>query len=391
MRKTIKRKFALGTSNLNNVSKVPVEVEGGEVAQTPSGQVKNYQGPSHEQGGIDDTLPEGTTIFSDRISVDGKTMADRKKERDSRLDKFKKQLQRRPTDFITMNAVKRISQTNAMQDYTDLHVQNVIGATADDDMLQNAQQFAKGTGVKGVKAKRKNYALGTDNLGMAGPRTIPQINTTVNTNSFTAGDITGGVGSIISTVAPMINARNYWKNRIKITNPYKTYGDKTINTLQKNEDLIDQNKNIQLSKLATKKNATLLGNQQRASSVNTSNAMNLLTELGYSDEMVDVMSKANDLQINNNNLKAQTQLNIDATRMGGEANVQQNEKADVENYYSNMGKLASGFGTNVQQQAKLMNDRQTENEVVNMLPYMNSNGIGMKKTNRGYSPFVKQN
>ena len=43
--------------------KVPVEIEGQEVVETPAGQLFQAQGPSHENGGIDLSLPEGTDIF----------------------------------------------------------------------------------------------------------------------------------------------------------------------------------------------------------------------------------------------------------------------------------------------------------------------------------------
>ena len=51
--------FAMG----GTVGNVPVEVEGKEVAETPQGQVINFKGPSHEQGGIDVNLPAGTEVF----------------------------------------------------------------------------------------------------------------------------------------------------------------------------------------------------------------------------------------------------------------------------------------------------------------------------------------
>ena len=52
--------------------KVPVEVEGGEVAETPSGQLLDFKGPSHKEGGINTSLPPGTDIFSETIKIGGK-------------------------------------------------------------------------------------------------------------------------------------------------------------------------------------------------------------------------------------------------------------------------------------------------------------------------------
>ena len=83
-----KNNFAMG----GVVTNVPVEVEGQEVGETPSGQMIDFKGPSHEQGGIDVKLPKGTEIFSKRIKVGGKTMAERKKEREKRVLSLEKLL-----------------------------------------------------------------------------------------------------------------------------------------------------------------------------------------------------------------------------------------------------------------------------------------------------------
>ena len=64
--------------------KVPVEVEGQEVGETPSGELMEFNGPSHEAGGIPIGLPEGTEIYSKRIKVDGVSMANRKKKRENK-------------------------------------------------------------------------------------------------------------------------------------------------------------------------------------------------------------------------------------------------------------------------------------------------------------------
>ena len=47
-------------------SNVPVEVEGGEAGELPNGQILDFNGPSHSQGGILIDLPEGTEIYKKR-------------------------------------------------------------------------------------------------------------------------------------------------------------------------------------------------------------------------------------------------------------------------------------------------------------------------------------
>ncbi len=53
-----------------------IEVEDDEVLETPMGSVSKVSGASHEQGGVDVNVPDGTKIYSDRIKIDGKTMAE---------------------------------------------------------------------------------------------------------------------------------------------------------------------------------------------------------------------------------------------------------------------------------------------------------------------------
>ena len=67
-----------------------IEVEGDEVAQYPTGDLIQFNGPKHENGGIDVNLPNGTDIYSDRISIDNKTMAQRKLEREKNAAKYSK-------------------------------------------------------------------------------------------------------------------------------------------------------------------------------------------------------------------------------------------------------------------------------------------------------------
>ena len=48
--------------------------------ETPNGMVSQLKGPSHENGGIDLNIPQNSDIYSKRIKIDGKTIAQRKKE-----------------------------------------------------------------------------------------------------------------------------------------------------------------------------------------------------------------------------------------------------------------------------------------------------------------------
>jgi len=82
---------------LNNV-----EIEGGEYIQLPNMQTEIAMGPSHSNGGINTSLPEGTRVYSDTLKPQGskKTLAQMAKKYDNTKydevlnNKFAKQVDR---------------------------------------------------------------------------------------------------------------------------------------------------------------------------------------------------------------------------------------------------------------------------------------------------------
>lgn len=132
--------FAFGGKVPGNV---PVEVEGDEVGETPDGQLIDFEGPSHEKGGIDVALPEGTEIFSKRIKVKGKTMAERKKDREKKEMTLAKLLEKSGNDIVLKNSLKRTKKNNAIEEESDQKLQDMIST-----MKKMAHEFAYGGEVK---------------------------------------------------------------------------------------------------------------------------------------------------------------------------------------------------------------------------------------------------
>ena len=141
---------------------VPVEVEGQEVGETPKGEVLEFQGPSHEEGGIDTELPEGTVVYSDRIKKDGKTMADRKKIREKILTKIDKKLNgEKLLDIPTANSLGRRKAGMLAEDMTDLQIQEIVDTLKKKEDDINAFQEKTG-GVE--NAVKETLAYGTSYL-----------------------------------------------------------------------------------------------------------------------------------------------------------------------------------------------------------------------------------
>jgi len=92
------------------------EVEKQENAITPNGQFVQYNGPSHEQGGIPTKLPGGTDVFSDRLKMPGtkKTFAKLNKPNDTtKEDKILSDNKSNTIAKATASLMKLAKQTNS--------------------------------------------------------------------------------------------------------------------------------------------------------------------------------------------------------------------------------------------------------------------------------------
>lgn len=144
---------------------VPVEVEGGEMYETPEGDVGQFQGPSHEEGGIPTELPQGTSIYSVRNGVGNDTMADRKKSRERRYNSALAAVQRNPTDPIARKTLSRILQVNQQQDAQDMAIQNTMHQIDElkaqlEQLLLNPKKKVASDGGEDVKQTGEAFATG---------------------------------------------------------------------------------------------------------------------------------------------------------------------------------------------------------------------------------------
>lgn len=125
-----------------DVSAMPVEIEGNETVEYPNGQVVQYEGPSHESGGIDMNLPEGTEVYSKRIKKYNKTLADRKAERTKQLDKIQKRADKNQYDVLLQGTVGRVSANNELLDKQDKTIQGMVRDTVTINSLNQKYKAA---------------------------------------------------------------------------------------------------------------------------------------------------------------------------------------------------------------------------------------------------------
>ena len=146
-----------GAANGNNNVQGDIEAEGGEMIETPAGQVQELKGPSHEQGGIplqvNQDVPEGTKIYSDRLKVGDKTLAERKAARERQMANIEKSVSN-GADLAIKNAAQRKIKAIEAEETSDLQFQENVN-----NMLEMTKSAMKafGTGTMGVQ----EYANGT--------------------------------------------------------------------------------------------------------------------------------------------------------------------------------------------------------------------------------------
>jgi hypothetical protein len=138
-------------NGMNDVQE-DVEVEGGEMYETPQGETGEFQGPVHEQGGIPmevgKDIPEGTKVYSDRLKVGDKTLADRKDAREKKIANLEKIASDPLVDSALKNATKRKMEAIQKEEAADLQFQEQVN-----NMQAMADTMVKafGTGMQGVQ------------------------------------------------------------------------------------------------------------------------------------------------------------------------------------------------------------------------------------------------
>lgn len=155
------KKAAMGNNNVNK----DVEVEGGEMFETPQGQVGEFKGPSHEQGGIPlevgQDVQEGTKVYSDRLKVGNKTLAERKATRERQVANLEKIASNNLADQAVKNAAKRKMMAIEKEEAADLDFQEkvnnmqkmadtMVEAFAYGTSMSGIQKYPDGTGPQGI-------------------------------------------------------------------------------------------------------------------------------------------------------------------------------------------------------------------------------------------------
>lgn len=139
-------------ANGNNNVQADVEVEGGEMYETPQGEVGEFEGPSHEQGGIPlevgQDVQEGTKVYSDRLKVGNQTLAERKEARERKTANLEKIASQALVDQAVKNAAKRKMMAIQKEEMADLDFQEKVNNM---QAMADTMVAAFGTGMAGLQ------------------------------------------------------------------------------------------------------------------------------------------------------------------------------------------------------------------------------------------------
>lgn len=374
---------------------IPIEVEGGEGIQLPDGRMKEVRGPSHESGGVNVAVPDGTKIYSDRLKVDGKTMQERKMRRERNLAKLEKLLKSSPNDKLLKATVARTLETTSNEENQDMQLQQA----ANQILPEPKKKMGMGGRVKygygdeidpndplyKTPAPMLNYDPDFD-IGIAG-RNTPNTNTTPYNRAMKTpvtpyqgqmgvGDYVGLAGNAFNAIAPIINTLNDAKANKPNINRFKTFGRKALEANQTAQGYVAGVKTDANTDIDTQVNSAYARNRNSASSVNTVRALDIATDMtknkaknatndAFAKQMMALLGQESQLS----NVR-------DKYVMTGEQQRDIEDKADKDNFFSNMGQNLTNFGTNVQGIGRSLNVAKSNKVNTNLVSNLSQYGLG---------------
>ena len=344
--------------------KETVEVEGGEVIKRPGGQVEEVKGPKHEQGGVKTNLEKGTRVFSKRIGVNGKSMAQRAKEREQKIKQYAKKAAK--GDILSRLTAERQMTVNALQELADLQFQNIVGKGTEGLLNMAMQKENKGNNVK-------KYWSGTDGEDIDRiENRIPQqilpyafgINTQQSTGNNTGtpldpmfdaakraqslGTAVGLTGNIIASVGPLATTIAANKNNRPFENIYRDYGKAAENRLARLYGGVMTQSEATSKSIENMFNSLIDNVRETVSNTAVRNANTLA---GYA-KLLEAQAKntaATDQARNNiGNMLANLSLQTQRARLAGAQQADIYNRRQEDNFYTQLARNITNLGFGMQ-------------------------------------------
>ena len=325
-----------------------VEVEGKEVIETPDGEVTELKGPSHEEGGIKMDLPDGTRVFSDRLMVKGKTMADRKKARESRAISLEKKYSGK--DPITKGTLQRELLKLKSEEDQDMQIQELANSV--DTTFSEVQKGLGGeiwnalkSGVKDAHVGNLLSMYGTYKQGKDALKTVEQSRATDTVNK----------------------------------NMYEGFGQDALDTNAQAQDMVkgqmdNANKDVERS-MATSR----AQNRSSARGVAQKRAMDLASTAQANKAKEGVYDNFSKQTMSLLGQQAQLENAQDSAVMQGAAQADAANRADKDAYYNSLAVARNTKNTAMQQQGKNLNSAELERMMANLLDNFSKYGVTINR------------
>lgn len=396
---------------------VPVEVEGEEMGEMPNGQLLDFQGPSHEEGGIDIDLPKGTEIYSKRISIDGKTMAERKRTRENLVSRYTKRADK-TGDAIDKNTLDRILFGAQKEEASDRAIQDAIhkALTAKGQTLVGREKHdtnpVVGTGIAPKYSfngdmsmfdtpefktpevvtpaptvdnnfdltpeymKSKGYVnpldrfpndANTDNNVVKKSASVTTPEDTTQGFQFTGGDALNMAGNLFQGIAPYINNLNQRATDTPNINAYKDYGKEGLQKMSETEQFHKQVLDDALLNLESSRRSATTRARNTARGVNTLRALDLAAQENadaqgrslydsYASRMASTLAQ-----------EAGMENEQDRMVMQGEQARDLADRQDKDAFYTANGELLRNLGMSTAQAGKQVNQALERDAMYNLI------------------------
>jgi hypothetical protein len=340
-------------------AKSKVEVEGEETAKLPDGGFIDFEGPSHEEGGINTNLPVGTDIFSKRIKIGGETMAERETSRSKGEFSLEKLLNDNETDTVLKATLKRTKSNNNMEREQDKRLQAVV-------------RLMKGLGETRAEGEPVKFAdggsvMGTMFRGLFGGEDEDGNEVEGTAPNFTGGDLVGLAGTLYSAFAP---GKNTEKNRAGDTpniNAFEDFGNDALDRLDEAKGFISGQKENALQDVQKNRSTASAQNRKTARGVNTLRALDVATDANVNDATGDIYDNFAKQMMGLLTKQAGLENEQDTKVMAGEQTRDDNDRRDRDNYFSQLAKDIATKGQGIQQAGKMLNENKKNTVSENLL------------------------
>lgn len=336
---------------------VPVEVEGKETAELPNGEDIKFQGPSHEQGGIDTNLPEGTNIYADRLSIGGETMAERENKRKKKEDKLERILKLNPTDQIAKKTYQRVKELNDQEREEDKAYQNKI---------RNVINFAAQLGKQNLYGESK-AKFGLEDIGNF-----------MKNNSQNFGDAMSIFGDVYPAFALKKNTERMRAGEPPVENYFKDFGLDSLKTLDEMQSKTAGMEDKALMDLERKNKSQQSQNRNLVRGANEMLASNLVSQMQTNKQAGDIKTNFAKLMMDLMAKKSGTELQRDQMTMFGESKKADTERRIRDNYFTQNAEDITTLGESAQHLGKDVNARRKNDISEALLNWISKYGIKYK-------------